>query len=113
MFMNYHPQKKVIRYLHACAGFPAKETWIKAIKGGHYATWPHLTVEAVRKHSPESAETIHGRMRNIKQGIRSTKTEKEPETLKLESGESITLPLKKHNDIYIKLTDLSETMYTD
>ena len=37
---------KVVRYLHACAGFPTKATWIKAITGGNYATWPHLSIEA-------------------------------------------------------------------
>ena len=31
----------------------------------------------------------------------------------MESGETITLPLRKHNDVYIKLQDPSETMYTD
>ena len=41
---------KIIQYLHACAGFPAKQTWLKAINGGNYAIWSHLTAEAVRKH---------------------------------------------------------------
>ena len=35
--------KQVIRYLHACAGFPTKLSWIKAIKADNFATWPHLT----------------------------------------------------------------------
>ena len=30
--------KEIVRYLHACAGFPTKSTWIKAIKGGNYVT---------------------------------------------------------------------------
>ena len=38
---------QVIRYLHASAGFPTKDSWIKAIKNGHYATWPGLTVDTV------------------------------------------------------------------
>ena len=44
--------EKIIQYLHACAGFLTKPTWLKAIKGGNYASWPHLTGEAVRKHFP-------------------------------------------------------------
>ena len=39
--------EQVIRYLHACAGFPTKSTWLKAIKRGNYASWPHLSEEAV------------------------------------------------------------------
>ena len=70
--------EQVIRYLHACAGFPTKTTWIKAIWAGSYATWPHFTVTAVHKHFPESDETKNGHMRNIKQGIRSTKTKRTP-----------------------------------
>ena len=29
--------EQIIRYLHACAGFPTRPTWLKAIKGGNYA----------------------------------------------------------------------------
>ena len=28
----------LIRYLHACAGYPTQETWIKAINAGYYIT---------------------------------------------------------------------------
>ena len=105
--------EKIVRYLHACAGFPTKPTWLKAIKGGNYATWPHLSAEAVRKHFPESDETHQGHMRSVKQGIRSTKQKKEPITIKVEGGEELTIPLKKHNDIYVRIEEQRETMYTD
>ena len=36
---------QTIRYLHAAAGFPTKDSWIKAIKNGNYATWLGVTVE--------------------------------------------------------------------
>ena len=48
---------ETIRYLHACAGFPTKATWVKAIQNGNYATWPGLTIKAVNKHFPEADET--------------------------------------------------------
>lgn len=35
---------KVIGYLHAAAGFPAKATWLKAKWAGNYDTWPMVTV---------------------------------------------------------------------
>ena len=47
----------IVWYLHACAGFPTKTTWIKAIRAGNYATWPHLSLKAVQQHFPESDET--------------------------------------------------------
>ena len=80
---------QVISYLHACAGFPTKATWLKAIKGGNYATWPGLTVEAVRKHFPESDETSQGHMKGVKQGIRSTKQKKPPDEIVTSEGEEI------------------------
>ena len=52
-----------IRYLHATAGFPVKETWLNAIKAGNYVTWPGVTTTAVRKHFPESDETQQGHMK--------------------------------------------------
>ena len=45
--------EKTIWYLHACAGFPTKKYWLKAIKGGNYATWHKLTTESVNQHLPE------------------------------------------------------------
>ncbi|KAL7518347.1 hypothetical protein ACHAWF_000186, partial [Thalassiosira exigua] len=52
-------------------------------------------------------------MKGIKQGIRSTKVKKEPETHMLQDGTELTLPLKKHSDTYISIEDAKETMYTD
>jgi len=61
-----------IRYLHAMAGHPVKDTWLDAIKAGNYLTWPGLTTTAVRKHFPESDETQQGHMKKQRQGVRST-----------------------------------------
>ncbi len=102
-----------MRYLHACAGIPTKSTWLKAIRGGNYATWPHLSEEAVRKHFLESDETEQGHMRQVKQGVRSTKMKREVETHVLADGSRITIPLRKHNDIYVRVEEARETMYTD
>ena len=53
-------QPEVVQYLHACAGFPTKPSWIKAIKNRQYASWPGLTVQAVVKYFPKSKETMKG-----------------------------------------------------
>lgn len=53
----------MIRYLHVAAGYPVKETWIKAIKAGNYIRWPGLTKTAVKKHFLESDKTQQGHMK--------------------------------------------------
>ena len=104
--------KEVIHYLHVCAGFPAKTTWMKAIRAGNYATWPHLTLTAVYKHFPESDETQQGHMRSIKQGIRSTKQRKSMQEI-VTSEMFIVKPLRNHQDVYVKIGTAKETIYTD
>jgi hypothetical protein len=72
----YHQQKELIRYLHATAGFPVKETWIDAIKAGNYTTWPGLNVKVVNRYFPESDEKQKGHMKKQRQNVRSTKVKK-------------------------------------
>jgi hypothetical protein len=45
--------KNSVRYLHAAAGYPTKDTWIAAVKAGNYSTWPGLTEQAINRHFPE------------------------------------------------------------
>ena len=35
--------KALVRYLHAAAGFPVRDTWLRAIKAGNFTSWPGLT----------------------------------------------------------------------
>ena len=65
--------EQLIRYLHACAGYPTKETWVKAIRAGNYVSWPGLTIKKVNKYYPEMDETPKGRMIKVQQGVCSTK----------------------------------------
>ena len=60
---------QTVRYLHAAAGFPTEETWIKAIKKGNYNTWPTITTTIVRRHFPESDETQKGHLKRQQQGV--------------------------------------------
>ena len=93
--------KNIIQYLHICAAFPTKPMWIKAIKGRNFASWSHLTMEAVYKHFPESDEIHQGYMRGVKQGVRSTKNKKYPTTLTLKDGTTFNIQLTKHNLIFV------------
>ena len=108
---------QTIKYHHAAAGYPVKDTWIKAINAGNYTTWPGLTSEAVRKHFPESDETQKGHMKRQRQGVRSTKVlESIPEEENRATGakDSPTPPKpKKMKDVYIKIHMADNTMYTD
>jgi hypothetical protein len=60
-------------WYHVAAGFPVKETFIKAVRSGNYATWPKLTVNLIHKYMPDSDETAEGHLKGQPQGIRSTK----------------------------------------
>ena len=83
---NVHTMDTVlqqIQYLHACAGYPTKTTWLQAIKNGYFATWPIITYKTVQKYLTEPEPTIKGHINQIKQNTRSTQTltkkQKEPE----------------------------------
>ena len=56
---------KLIRYLHAAAGFPVKEMWLAAIAKGWYIMWPGLTVARVQKYLKPSEHTSMGQMKKI------------------------------------------------
>ena len=32
--------KNKLLYLHACAGYPTKSTWLKAVRKGYFKSWP-------------------------------------------------------------------------
>ncbi len=102
--------EQTIRYLHAAAGFPTKDTWVKAIKRGNYKTWPGLTVEAVSKHFPESVETQKGHMQKQCQNVRSTKQKICPDATSDDT--LLTQAVAKHN-VLVKILNVNETVYSD
>ena len=63
----------LIRFLHASAFSPVKDTLIKAIKKNHFKSWPGLTAKLVRKSLPDSVATAKGHMNQERQGLQSTK----------------------------------------
>jgi hypothetical protein len=71
-------QPELVQYHHASAGFPTKCTWLAAIKNKHFTLWPGLTLDAARKHFPDSEETHKGQGWKTPSGLRSTKTKKGP-----------------------------------
>ncbi len=107
---NIPSTKESVRYLHAAAGFPVKESWIDAIKAGNYTTWPGLNVMVVNRYFPESDETQKGHMKKQKQNIRSTKVK---EISNQEEDDTPTSPKKKEHDVCIQIFNAEETMHTD
>ena len=94
---------QTVQYLHAAAGFPTEETWIKAIKAGNFNTWLTLTPSTVQCHFPESNETQQGHMKCQQQGVRSTRVREETEP---------NVPaIPKAKDVYIKVHNATEMMH--
>jgi len=86
---NLPSMLQTVRYLHAAAGFPTKDSWIKAIENGNYKTWPGITSKTVNKHFPESIETQKGHMKKQRQNVRSTKQKMSADAESTEEGELI------------------------
>ncbi len=101
---------QTVRYLHAAAGFPTKDSWIKAINNGNYKTWPGITAHVVSKHFPESVETQKGHMKKQRQNVRSTK-QKVAMDETTEDGE-LTKALSKHN-IMVAVINVDARVFTD
>ena len=101
--------KEVVRFLHAVLVFPTKATLLTAARKGNLITFPGLTPENILKHFPESDETIKGHMKQVKQGVRSTKVIAEDAML-----DSNPTPGVKHKDVYLRVFDATKkAMYTD
>ena len=63
----------LVRYFHAAAGYPVKDTWLKAIKAGTYSSSPGLTLQNATKYCPVPIATLKGHMVQTRQIICSTK----------------------------------------
>eukprot|EP00804_Cyclotella_cryptica_P002334 CCRYP_004053-RC/>CCRYP_004053-RC protein AED:0.43 eAED:0.24 QI:0/-1/0/1/-1/0/1/0/513 len=93
--------------MHAVCGYPVKSTWLKAIKAGNFVGWPLLTEANVKKYYPESTETPKGHLNQTRKNVHSTKAKPFEETL------SNQLRGKKVKDVYVKVYDVRETVFTD
>ena len=82
--------------------------WVKAICAGNYVSWPGLTIKKVNKYYPETDETPKEHMRQVRQGVRSTK---EKFIVPNDSDEKV--PQRKQNDIYVHVDQVKDTIYTD
>ena len=67
------PKLDLVTFFHGACFAPVASTWIKAIKNGHFTSWPGLTPELVTKHLPTSVYTAKGHLNQEKQFLQSTK----------------------------------------
>ena len=94
--------------MHAVCGCPVKFTWIKAIKAGNFTGWPMLNKRNVVKYYPETTETPKGHFNQTRKNVRSTKP-KAP----LEKTDTSKLQGKKLRDVYTKIYDVCNTVFSD
>ena len=98
--------------MHAVCGFPAKSTWMEAIRNNHYVGWPLLTVNNVHNHYPETVETPRGHLNQRAAGICSTNPG--PEPLPQANPADVKKAFnKKERDVFIKVWDPKDTIYSD
>jgi hypothetical protein len=67
-------KRDLVRFLHAAAFSWVQDTWLKAIRAGHFATWPGLTEDLVHKHLPKEIATVKGHLSQRRKKLRSTTT---------------------------------------
>ena len=46
---------------------PVKSTWIREIQKAYFQSWPGLTVELVKKYTPNSMDTEKGHIHQMRQ----------------------------------------------
>ena len=96
----------LIRYFHAAAGFPVRDTWIRAIKAGHFDLWPGITYQNATKYCPACKETIKCHMVQRRKHVRSTRPTRK------HSRPTEPIPKEGDNEMHIKTTHISK-LYTD
>ena len=105
----------LVRYFHAAAGYPVKDTWLKTIRAGNYSTWPGLTLQNTTKYCPVPVTTLKGHMVQTRQNICSTKP-KPPSTspivVKDKENDQVPINEKPSNDLHISVQPMSK-LYTD
>ncbi len=105
--------EQTVQYLHAAAGHPTEDTWLKAIGKGNYNSWPLIATKTLRKYFPESKKTQLGHMRGQRQGVRLART------IHPTMADTPNKLLEKKNDIFIHIYKLNEndrltgTLYAD
>ena len=90
----------------------ACSVWIPSevhVVEGHQLGWPLLTTENVKKYYPETDATPKGHMNQTRKNVRSTKAPAAP----METCNIAKLRGKKERDVYTKVYEARQTMFSD
>ncbi len=68
VIFNLSSARQNFLWYNAAARFPVKETFIRAVCNGNYATWPKLTIQLIHKYIPDLNETAKGHLKGQCQG---------------------------------------------
>ena len=101
----------LVRYFHAAAGFPVRDTYIKAIQAGKSKSWPGLTLQNATKYFPTSKETMKGHMVQKRQNTQSKKR-KHTNLIALRPPKPVSIPTSNKLHIWAKHISLWYTDYT-
>jgi hypothetical protein len=93
----------------AVCGYPVKSTWIKAAQAGNFISWPLLTPKNIQKYYPDTTETPKGHLNQTSKNVRSIK----PKPVPLEDFHSPHLRGRKAHNIFTKVYDVRDTVFTD
>jgi hypothetical protein len=110
-----HNTGALVNYLHKTMYSCTKSDLVHAVKKGHLATWPGLTVEAINKHLKFTTSTDMGHMNQKRQNIQSTKELLEPKNEDINplgSGEKTHLVFAVVLDQGQRYTDLTGSFPT-
>ncbi len=93
-----------VAYIHACLGYPTKAAMLNAAAKGFLTGIPFANVTNIRRFYPETSATPKGHMDQVRQGVRSTKTN---------TQEQVVDSREKEHDVHIQVWDLKQTTYSD
>jgi hypothetical protein len=103
-------KRYLVQFLHAAAFSPVQDTWLKAIRAGHCATWPGLTKDLVRKHLPKEIATVKGHLSQRRKNLRSTTTTiatHAPEAIELDDITPEATNVKTHQ-VFAAMVDVGK-----
>ena len=95
--------------MNAVCGFLVKSIQITAIKSGNDIDWLLLNKKSVAKYYPETVEIPNGPLNQTRKNVRSTQLALFP----LEISDATTLQGKNQRDVYTKVYDVRNTIFSD
>ena len=101
--------EQAVHWMHACMGYPAAATWIKACRARNLVGFPFSDEKYIQKYFSENDKTAAGHMQRQRQNIRSTK----PKAAPLTQIDTTDLHRWKEHNVFVKVVELKNTIHTN